>query len=394
MASTSSLQLRYGTNPHQAPATVRATNGGPLPFRVLNGSPSAINVWDAVLSWQLARELRAEFGVAAAASFKHLSPTGAALGLPLPPDLRESYFVGEASLSPSAVAYARARGADRLCAFGDCAAFSDVVDESAAALLHREVSDVVAAPGYEPAALSLLKEKRGGRYLVLEMDEAVPLPGLERRDLFGVTIEQPSNAARVSVEALERGAVTRRTILPAPAGRDLLLATIALRYTQSNSVTVAFDGQLVGVGCGQQSRVHCVELATAKLRLWHLRRHPSVRRLPFRAGISRPERDNAIDLFLRDEMTANERQDWQHRFEHVPERLSKEERAKWLARVGDVCLSSDGLIPFRDSIDRAAAAGVSYVAQPGGSTRDEQVIAAADEHGIFMTHTGIRLFTH
>jgi len=393
MATQARLELRYGTNPHQKPAAV-LTAGEKLPFRVLNGAPSAINVLDALLAWNLVRELREGLELPAAASYKHLSPAGAGLGVPLPDDLRESYFVGDLELSPVANAYARARGADRLCSFGDCVAISDVVDEPAAALLAQEVSDAVIAPGYEPAALELLKEKKRGNYLVLEADPEVGLPKIERRDLLGVTLEQPLNDARLTIDDLRAGIVTENRELPDEAARDLLLATIALKYTQSNSITIALGGQLVGVGCGQQSRIHCVQLAANKAQLWHLRRSPLVQALPFREGIGRPERDNAIDLYLRGEMTAKEREAWLASFSQEPRSLTPEQRSDSLARLEGMSLSSDAFIPFRDTIDRAAAVGVGYVAQTGGSIRDGEVTEAANEYGLLMTCTGVRLFTH
>jgi phosphoribosylaminoimidazolecarboxamide formyltransferase/IMP cyclohydrolase len=387
------IELRYGINPHQAPAAVLAA-GERLPFRVLNGAPSAINVLDAMFGWNLVRELREALGLPAAASYKHLSPAGAALGVPLPSDLRESYFVGEIELSEVAAAYARARGADRLCSFGDCVAISDVVDEPTAALLAREVSDTVIAPGYEPAALEALNQKKRGKYPILEADPDVELPEIEHRDLLGITLEQPRNDARLTVDDLKRGIVTENRDLPDDAARDLLLATIALKYTQSNSITIAVGGQLVGVGCGQQSRIHCVQLAAGKAQLWHLRRNPKVRSLPFREGIARPERDNAIDLYLRDEMTPKEREAWLQSFSEEPKPLTAAERAEWLGRLRGMSLSSDAFIPFRDTVDRSAAVGVGYIAQTGGSIRDSEVIEAANEYGLLMTCTGVRLFTH
>lgn len=393
MADQARLELRYGTNPHQAPAAVLAV-GEKLPFRVLNGAPSAINILDALLAWNLVRELREGLGLPAAASYKHLSPAGAGLGVALPDDLKESYVVGKIELSPVAAAYARARGADRLCSFGDCVAMSDVVDEAAAALLAQEVSDAVIAPGFEPEALELLKTKKKGKYLILEADPAVALPEVEHRDLLGITLEQPRNDARLTVEDLRKGIVTENRELPEEAARDLLLATIALKYTQSNSITIASGGQLVGVGCGQQSRIHCVQLAANKAQLWHLRRSPLVQALPFREGISRPERDNAIDLYLRDEMTPKEREAWLASFSREPRPFTSEQRADWLARLRGMSLSSDAFIPFRDTIDRSAAVGVGYVAETGGSIRDPEVIEAANEYGLLMTLTGVRLFTH
>ncbi len=393
MASRERVELRYGVNPHQKPAHFEAV-GERLPFRVLNGAPSAINILDALLAWNLVRELRESLGLPAAASYKHLSPAGAGLGVPLPADLRESYFVGDAELTPVASAYARARGADRLCSFGDCVAISDVVDEAAARLLVQEVSDAVIAPGYEPAALELLKQKKRGNYLVLEADADVELPETERRDLFGATLVQPRNDARLTVEDLRAGIVTENRDLPEEVARDLLLANIALKYTQSNSITIALGGQLVGVGCGQQSRIHCVQLAANKAKLWHLRRAPRVQGLPFREGISRPERDNAIDLFLRDEMTPKEREAWLPAFSEEPSALTADERIEWLGGLRGMSLASDAFIPFRDTVDRSADAGVAYIAETGGSIRDEEVIAAANEYGLLLTCTGVRLFTH
>ena len=393
MATQARLELRYGTNPHQAPAAVLAV-GETLPFRVLNGAPSAINILDAMFAWNLVRELREGLGLPAAASYKHLSPAGAGLGVALPDDLKESYFVGDLELSLVASAYARARGADRLCSFGDCVAISDVVDEATAALLVREVSDAVIAPGYEPEALELLKAKKRGNYLVLEADAELGLPKIERRDLLGITLEQPLNDAHLTIEDLRAGIVTENRELPEEAARDLLLATIALKYTQSNSITIALGGQLVGVGCGQQSRIHCVQLAANKAQLWHLRRSPLVQALPFRDGIGRPERDNAIDLYLRGEMTAKEREAWLASFAQEPLPLTPEQRSDWMAKLQGMSLSSDAFIPFRDTIDRAAAVGVGYVAQTGGSIRDGEVTEAANEYGLLMTCTGVRLFTH
>jgi len=374
---TNDIALRYGLNPHQSPA--RAYVGeGPLPVRVRNGSPGYINLLDALNAWQLVRELRATLGLPAAASFKHVTPAGAALGLPLSAELAAACRVEGSDLSPLACAYARARGADRLASFGDFAALSDEVDEPTAELLAREVSDGVIAPGYRPEALERLRRKKGGGYLVLEVDPAWQPPSLERREVFGVVLEQPRNEAPVTLGH----AVTRRTAIPADKHRDIMVAAITLKYTPSNSVGLALDGQAIGVGAGQQSRIHCTRLACGKAETWWLRQHPRALGLRFPMGTSRPERDNAVDAWLEGEAAGG------------AQPLSVQERAEWLARCKGVALASDGFIPFRDNLDRAARTGVEYVWQPGGSARDAEVIAAADEHGMVMCMTGLRLFVH
>jgi phosphoribosylaminoimidazolecarboxamide formyltransferase/IMP cyclohydrolase len=386
------LTLRYGMNPHQKPAAAYKADGN-LPFRVLNGSPGFINLLDALNGWQLVRELRQVLGQPAAASFKHVSPAGAAVAAPLSDALRQACLVGDAELSPLATAYARARGADRVSSFGDWAALSDPVDEPTAELLRREVSDGVIAPGYAARALEILHGKKGGWYPVLEVDPDYQPPEIEARQVFGVTLEQRRND-RVPGPDLLDNVVTERRALPDDARRDLLVATIALKYTQSNSVCVAFDGQVIGLGAGQQSRIHCTRLAAGKADVWFLRQHPSTLALRFRKGIGRPDRDNAIDGFVRGELTPAERRAWQQAFEVAPEPLSAEEKQRWLSQHRGVSLSSDAFIPFRDNIDRAHQSGVDYLLQPGGSTRDQDIVAACNEYGMWMAFSGLRLFHH
>ncbi|HYD42660.1 MAG TPA: phosphoribosylaminoimidazolecarboxamide formyltransferase [Anaeromyxobacter sp.] len=390
----SELPLRYGCNPHQTPARVLVPEGaGALPFRVLNGAPGYINLLDALNAWQLVRELRRAAGLPAATSFKHVSPAGAAVAVPMGEAVRRASFADDVELSPLATAYARARGADRLSSFGDFAALSDVVDVPTAALLKREVSDGVIAPGYEPAALELLRSKRGGNYCVLEIDPAWDPPGTETREVFGVTFEQRRNAVVPGPEHLAK-IVTRNRELPDGARRDLLLALVTLKYTQSNSVCFAADGQAIGIGAGQQSRVHCTRLAGAKADRWWLRQHPAVLELPFRPDLGRPERNNAIDLFLEEGLSPAEERAWLGCFTRAPARLSAAERRRWLDGLQGVSFASDAFLPFRDNVDRAAQSGVRYVSQPGGSVRDDLVIAAADEYGMVMAFSGLRLFHH
>lgn len=387
------LTLKYGCNPDQGEARADAPNG--LPFIVRNGSPGYINLLDALNAWQLVRELRAACGLPAAASFKHVSPAGAALGLPLDETDRLALRAGDVpDPSPIACAYIRARGADRLSSFGDFAALSDVCDESAAAFLRREVSDGIIAPGYTEGALAILRQKRGGRYLVLEIDPAYEPPALERREVFGVTFTQARSTVRIGAPLLQN-VVTARRSLPDEAVRDLLVALVTLRYTQSNSVCLAWHGQAVGVGAGQQSRLHCTRLAADKADLWRLRRHEKALALPFLPQVGRPARDNATAQYLggdADALLADGA--WQALFSHRPEPLTAAERADWLAAAADVSLGSDAFFPFADSIERAAQSGVAFVAQPGGSVRDAEVIAACDRHGMAMAFTGVRLFHH
>jgi phosphoribosylaminoimidazolecarboxamide formyltransferase / IMP cyclohydrolase len=387
------LTLRYGTNPNQVPARVYMSDGRDLPITVLSGSPGYINLLDALNAWQLVHELKQTIGSPAAASFKHVSPSGAAVAVLLSDLLKKVYFVDDMELSPLATAYARARGVDRMSSFGDFIALSDTVDVSAAKLIGREVSDGVIAPAYEPGALEILKKKKQGKYAVMQIDPDYEVPATETRQVFGVSMEQRRNDRPVTPEDLTN-IVTRCKDLPDSAIRDMLIAWITLKYTQSNSVCYVADGQTIGVGAGQQSRVHCARLAGFKADLWRLRRHPTVLALPFKEGIKRPDRDNAIDQFLQPDVTDAEKKNWENVFSHIPDQLSDEERRAWLDGLTDVVLGSDAFFPFRDSIDRAAKSGVKYVLQPGGSHRDEDVIAACDEYGMTMVFSGLRLFHH
>ena len=385
------LGLRYGMNPHQAPARIFLAPGvqeGALPLTVLNGAPGFINLLDALNAWQLVREVDAAVGLPAATSFKHTAPAGVAVGVPLGPELAQALRVADLELSPLAAAYARARGADRQASFGDFAAFSRTVDLAAARVLSREVSDGVIAPGYEPDALAVLQRKKGGSYLVLGIDPAWTPAPLERREVFGITFEQPRNDATVTLGET----VTGCKDLPEGARRDLLLAAITLKYTPSNSIALAVDGQAIGVGAGQQSRILCTRLACSKAELWWLRQHPRTLSLQYGEGVSRSERDNATEAWLRQEEIP--RSSGQAALVDPPEPLSDEERAAWIGQLQGVAYASDGLIPFRDNLDRAAQTGVRYVWQPGGSTRMDEVLAAADEHGMVMTFSGLRLFHH
>lgn len=388
-----SLSLRYGTNPQQAPARVYMKNGADLPISVLGGSPGYINLLDAMNAWQLVRELRETLRLPAAASFKHVSPSGAAVAVPLPDILKKIYFVDDLELTPLAEAYARARGVDRMSSFGDFIALSDQVDLPTARLIAREVSDGVIAPGYEAGALELLKAKKGGKYAVIQIDPLYQPEPMETRDVFGITFEQRRHERSVS-PADFANIVTEHKELPPEALRDLTVAWITLKYTQSNSVCYVRDGQTIGVGAGQQSRVHCARLAGAKADLWFLRQHPRVLELPFIKGIKRPDRDNAIDQFLQPGVTAAEKANWQNVFAEIPAQLTEAERRTWLDKLSGVTLGSDAFFPFRDSIDRAAQSGVRYVLQPGGSNRDEDVIAACNEYGMTMIFSGVRLFHH
>jgi len=386
------LPLRYGANPQQSPARVYMKQGE-LPITALNGSPGYINLLDALNSWQLVSELKQATGLPAAASFKHVSPSGAAVAVPLTDLLRKIYFVADLELSPLAEAYARARGVDRMSSFGDFIALSDTVDVSTAKLISREVSDGIIAPAYEPEALEILKKKKQGKYTVVQIDPAyVPQP-LETRDVFGVTFEQGRNTRPVTPEDF-KNIVTKNKDLPESAVRDMLIAWITLKYTQSNSVCYVLNGQTIGVGAGQQSRVHCVRLAGTKTDLWYLRQSPAVLNLPFKEGVKRPDRDNAIDQFLQPDVTEAEKANWANVFTEIPRQLTPTERRAWLDTLKGVTLGSDAFFPFRDSIDRAVLSGVQYVLEPGGSNRDEDVIAACDEYGMSMVFSGIRLFHH
>ncbi len=389
------LELKYGCNPNQKPAKVFMRDGSELPFTVLYGKPGFINLLDAFNSWQLVRELKEATGLPSAASFKHVSPAGAAVGLPLTETDRQVYFVDpEAALSPIACAYIRARGADRLCSYGDWAALSDVCDAATAAYLKDEVSDGIIAPGYTDEALAILKTKKGGKYNVVEMNPGyVPAPQ-EQKDVFGVTFEQGHNNFRID-ESLLENIVTKNTVLPEQAKRDMVVALITLKYTQSNSVCYVKDGQAIGVGAGQQSRIHCTRLAGQKADGWYLRRHPKVLGLEFVDGIRRPDRDNAIDVYLSDEYEDVLAEGvWQTKFKVKPQPLTAEEKKAWIATQSGVTVGSDAFFPFGDNVERARKSGAAYIVQPGGSIRDDNVIQTADRYGMAMAFTGMRLFHH
>ena len=389
------LELKYGCNPNQKPAKIFMQDGRDLPVTVLNGKPGYINFLDAFNSWQLVRELKAALHLPAAASFKHVSPAGAAVGLPLSDTLKKIYWVDDLEeLSPLACAYARARGTDRMSSFGDWIALSDVCDVPTAKLIKREVSDGIIAPGYTDEALEILKSKRKGTYNIVAIDENyVPAP-VEHKDVFGVTFEQGRNELKIDASSLDN-IVTENKDLPESAKRDLIISLITLKYTQSNSVCYAKDGQTIGVGAGQQSRIHCTRLAGNKADIWHLRQHPKVLGLDFIDSISRPNRDNAIDVYISDEYEDVIGDDvWQNTFKTRPEVLTKEEKQAWLSQFHDVSLGSDAFFPFDDNIERARRSGVSYIVQPGGSIRDDIVIDCCDKHGLVMAFTGIRLFHH
>jgi phosphoribosylaminoimidazolecarboxamide formyltransferase / IMP cyclohydrolase len=386
------MTVKYGCNPHQKPSRLFMKEGE-LPVGVLNGTPSYINFMDALNAWQLVRELREATGFPSAASFKHCSPAGAAVGIPMSPALAASCRVEGKELSPVAMAYARARGADRVSSYGDFAAVSEIVDVSLAELLAKEVSDGIIAPGYDPQALEKLKGKKKGAYVIMKMDASYQPVPMESRDVFGITIEQRRNDARIDA-SLFRQVVTREKDMPESAVRDLITATIALKYTQSNSICFAADGQVIGVGAGQQSRIHCTRLAAGKADIWMLRQHPKVLGMKFREGLANSVKDNAVDQFLREDVTDMELAEWRTLFAEVPEKLSTEERQAFYRSFGGVAYSSDAFIPFRDNIDRAAGSAVRYVAQAGGSVKDAEIIAAADAYGMTMCFTGLRLFHH
>ena len=390
---SANIELRYGMNPHQTPARVFMADQTPLPIEVLNGAPGFINMLDALNAWPLVRDLQQALGMPAAASFKHVSPAGAAIGRPLSQELRRAYFVGDLELSPLATAYARARGADRVSSFGDWAALSDIVDLPTAQLLRREVSDGVIAPGYEPEALALLRQKKQGGYRILQVDPDYEPLSIAQRQVFGVTLAQMHNKYIPTAEDLT-DIRTRSADLTEAAQQDMVVALLALKYTQSNSVCFVFDGQVIGMGAGQQSRIHCTRLAADKADDWFLRQNPRVLDLPFGEEISRPARDNAIDQYLQEWLPAPQEALWLENFTSVPERMNREQKRQWLSEQGGVTLGSDAFFPFRDSIDRAAGSGTRYVVQPGGSMRDPDVIAACDEYGMVMAMTGVRLFHH
>ena len=387
--------LKYGCNPNQKPAKIFMKDGSDLPVKILNGRPGFINFLDALNSWQLVKELKEATGMPSAASFKHVSPAGAAVGHPLSETDRKIYFVEEgAELSPIACAYIRARGADRLCSYGDWAALSDVCDAATALYLKEEVSDGIIAPGYTEEALEILKSKKKGNYNVVEIDpEYVPAPQ-EQKDVFGVTFEQGHNDFRID-ECLLQHIVTENKDLPERAKIDMIVALITLKYTQSNSVCYVKDGQAIGVGAGQQSRIHCTRLAGSKADNWYLRQHPKVLSLPFRADVRRPDRDNAIDVYISDEYEdVLSDGAWQRVFTERPQPLTPEEKKAWIATQSGVTCGSDAFFPFGDNVERARKSGVQYIAEPGGSVRDDDVIARADKYGMVMAFTGLRLFHH
>ena len=388
------MELKYGCNPNQKPARVFMKDGQDLPFTVLNGRPGYINLLDAFNSWQLVRELREATGLPAAASFKHVSPAGAAVAVPLSETLKKMYFVEGIELTPMATAYIRARGADRMSSYGDFAALSDECDAATARFLAREVSDGVIAPSYSAEALEILKTKRKGNYLVIQMNPDYKAPELETKEVFGVTFEQKRNDIKIT-EELFNNIPTKNKNITDEAKRDLLIALITLKYTQSNSVCYAKDGQAIGIGAGQQSRVHCTRLAGNKADIWHLRQAPQVLNLPFKPDVRRPDRDNAIDVYISDEyMDLLGGDDWKRVFTEKPPVFTKEEKDAWLAQVKGVALGSDAFFPFGDNIERAHKSGVTYIAQPGGSVRDDNVIATCNKYGMAMAFTGIRLFHH
>lgn len=387
------LELKYGCNPNQKPARVFMKEGE-LPFTVLNGKPGYINLLDAMNSWQLVQELKEATGMSAAASFKHVSPAGAAVAAPLSDLLQKVYFVEGVELSPIATAYIRARGADRMSSYGDFVALSDECDAQTASFLAREVSDGIIAPSYSPEALEILKGKRKGTYLVLQMDKAYEPAELEQKEVFGITFEQKRNTVKLDEECL-KDIPTQNKVIDEAAKRDLLIALITLKYTQSNSVCYAKDGQAIGIGAGQQSRVHCTRLAGNKADVWHLRQHPKVLALPFKAEVRRPDRDNAIDVYISEEWEdLLETDDWKRVFTEKPEPLTREEKKEYLKGIAGVSLGSDAFFPFGDNVERAHKSGVSYIAQSGGSIRDDNVIETADKYNIAMAFTHIRLFHH
>ena len=387
------LELKYGCNPNQKPSRVFMKDGE-LPFKVLNGKPGYINLLDAMNSWQLVRELKQATGLPAAASFKHVSPAGAAVAVPLNTTLEKVYFVEGVELSPIATAYIRARGADRMSSYGDFVALSEECDAQTAFFLKREVSDGIIAPSYSAEALAVLKSKRKGTYLVLQMDPAYQAGELEQKEVFGITFEQKRNDIQITGDCLT-DIPTKNKIIPEGAKRDLLIALITLKYTQSNSVCYAKDGQAIGIGAGQQSRVHCTRLAGQKADNWFLRQSPEVLNLPFKEEVRRPDRDNAIDVYIGEEWEdLLETDDWKRVFTEKPPVFTREAKKAWLAKETGVALGSDAFFPFGDNIERAHKSGVNYVAQSGGSIRDDNVIETADKYGMAMAMTHIRLFHH
>ena len=390
------LELKYGCNPNQKPSRIFVTEGE-LPIEVLNGRPGYINFLDALNSWQLVKELKDATGMPAAASFKHVSPAGAAIGLPLSETLKKIYFVDdvEFELTPLASAYARARGADRMCSYGDFCALSDTCDEATARLINREVSDGVIAPDYTPEALEILRKKRKGNYNIIKIDPIYKPTPIERKQVFGITFEQGRNEIRLDDPKLFENIPTTNKIFPEEARRNLVIALITLKYTQSNSVCYVKDGQAIGIGAGQQSRIHCTRLAGSKADEWWLRQCPKVMNLPFKDGIRRADRDNSINIYISDEYEdLLQEGTWQLFFTEKPEPLTLAERKAWIAQNKQVALGSDAFFPFGDNIERAHKSGVEYIAQAGGSIRDDHVIETCNKYGIAMAFTGVRLFHH
>ena len=389
------MLLKYGCNPNQKPSRVFMEDGKELPIEVLNGKPGYINLLDAFNGWQLVRELKADTGMCAATSFKHVSPAGAAVGRPLTETEAKIYFVDDlGELSPMACAYARARGADRMSSYGDFIALSDVCDVPTAKMIQREVSDGIIAPGYTDEALEILKSKRKGTYNIIKIDENYVPAEIERKQVFGVTFEQGRNELKIDKELLSN-VVTENKDIPADKMEDLIISLITLKYTQSNSVCYVKNGQAIGIGAGQQSRVHCTRLAGSKADNWWLRQNPKVMALPFKDDIRRPDRDNAIDVYIGEEWEdVLAEGEWQRIFKTKPEPLTREEKKEWLAKNTDVCLGSDAFFPFGDNIERAKKSGVAYIAEPGGSIRDDNVIETCNKYGMAMAFTGIRLFHH
>ena len=391
------FELKYGCNPNQKPAQIYMQDGSQLPIEILCGRPGYINFLDAFNSWQLVKELKEALGLPAVTSFKHVSPTSAAVGIPLPEKLKKACFVDDIEgldESPLACAYARARGTDRMCSFGDWVALSDVCDEVTAKLVQREVSDGIIAPGYTEKALEILKTKRKGNYNIVKIDPNYVPEEIERKQVFGITFQQGRNNFKID-EALLNNLVTANKVLPEEAKRDLIISLITLKYTQSNSVCFAYDGQAIGVGAGQQSRIHCTRLAGSKADTWFLRQYDKVLNLPFREDLSRPNRDNVIDGYInQNEEDVCAEGNWQKYFTTRPEPLTQEEKEAYLATISGVSLGSDAFFPFSDNIERAHRSGVSYIAEPGGSIRDDLVIACADGYNMVMAFTGMRLFHH
>jgi phosphoribosylaminoimidazolecarboxamide formyltransferase/IMP cyclohydrolase len=390
--SEKEIGLRYGFNPHQKPARIYVKKGT-LPFNVLNGAPGYINMLDALNSWQLVKEIKQVLKLPVAASFKHVSPAGVAVGIPLTDTLKKAYFVDGMEESPLMAAYARARGADRVSSYGDFVGLSEKVDVPTAKLIYREVCDGMVAPGYEKGALDILKAKKSGKFLMIEMDADYQPEETETREVFGIQFEQKRNNAIATADLL-KNVVTKKKEFPADAVRDLIICTAAIKYTQSNTIGFAVDGQAIGIGAGQQSRIHCTRLAADKADRWFLRQHPTVLAIKWREGVSRADRNNAIDLYLQERLNKFEKETMKSAMEKVPPQLTYEQKRDWLKKLKGVSLSSDGMIPFRDTIDRAYESGVAYVLQPGGSIRDEDVVKACNDYGMVMAFSNLRFFHH